>query len=106
MTASGSYDLQASHRDVTAEIQRLAAQAGSGWDKESRTLSWFGLAADAQSVRRRRQPPQTCSSRGLTTVIQWSEQQIPKAKCLYVCRVSCIVLRPAERPGCFCASRH
>jgi len=49
MTASGSYDLQASHRDVTAEIQRLAAQARSGWDKESRTLSWFGLK-DGMSV--------------------------------------------------------
>ncbi len=49
MTASGSYDLQTSHRDVTAEIQRLAAQARSGWDKESRTLSWFGLK-DGMSV--------------------------------------------------------
>lgn len=43
MTASGSYDKQASHRDVHAEIQRLAAQARLGWDKASRTLSWFGL---------------------------------------------------------------
>jgi ubiquinone/menaquinone biosynthesis C-methylase UbiE len=49
MTASGSYDLPASHRDVAAEIQRLAAQARSGWDKESRTLSWLGLK-DGMSV--------------------------------------------------------
>lgn len=43
MTASGSYDLHASHRDASAEIQRLAAQARSGWEKEARILSWFGL---------------------------------------------------------------
>jgi ubiquinone/menaquinone biosynthesis C-methylase UbiE len=43
MTASGSYDKHASHRDLDAEIQRLAAQARLGWGKESRTLSWFGL---------------------------------------------------------------
>lgn len=49
MTAAGSYDKHASHRDVTAEIQRLAAQARFGWDKESRTLSWFGLE-DSMSV--------------------------------------------------------
>ena len=49
MTASGSYDVHASHRDTHAEIQRLAAQARSGWDKESRTLSWFGLK-DGMSV--------------------------------------------------------
>jgi ubiquinone/menaquinone biosynthesis C-methylase UbiE len=49
MSASGSYDLHASHRDVTSEIQRLAAQARSGWAKESRTLMWFGLK-DGMSV--------------------------------------------------------
>ncbi len=49
MEAAGSYDQHASHRDVTAEIQRLAAQACLGWDKESRTLSWFGLE-DGMSV--------------------------------------------------------
>jgi ubiquinone/menaquinone biosynthesis C-methylase UbiE len=49
MSASGSYDLHASHRDVSSEIQRLAAQARSGWDKESRTLAWFGLQ-DGMSV--------------------------------------------------------
>ncbi len=49
MSASGSYHLPASHRDAQAEIERLAAQAYSGWDKESRTLSWFGLK-DGMSV--------------------------------------------------------
>jgi SAM-dependent methyltransferase len=43
MTTSGSYDLHALNRDATAEIQRLAAQARLGWDKESRTLCWLGL---------------------------------------------------------------
>ena len=43
MTASGSYDVRASHRDANAEIQRLAVQARVGWEKEARTLSWFGL---------------------------------------------------------------
>lgn len=43
MTASGSYDISESHRDVNAEIQRLAAQARLGWEKEARTLLWFGL---------------------------------------------------------------
>ena len=43
MTTSGSYDVQESHRDANAEIQRLAAQARLGWEKEERTLSWFGL---------------------------------------------------------------
>jgi len=49
MSASGSYHLPASPRDAQAEIERLAAQAHSGWDKESRTLSWFGLK-DGMSV--------------------------------------------------------
>jgi SAM-dependent methyltransferase len=43
MRASGSYHLPASSRDAHAEIERLAAQAHDGWDKESRMLSWFGL---------------------------------------------------------------
>ncbi len=43
MTTSGSYNVRASHRDVNAEIERLAAQARLGWEKEARTLSWFGL---------------------------------------------------------------
>jgi len=49
MAASGSYDLHASHRDAHAEIRRLAAQASSGWGKEARVLSWFGLQ-DGMSV--------------------------------------------------------
>lgn len=40
---TGSYDVHASHRDAGAEIQRLAAQARLGWEKEARTLFWFGL---------------------------------------------------------------
>jgi ubiquinone/menaquinone biosynthesis C-methylase UbiE len=49
MSASGSYNLPAAHREAQAEIERLAAQAHTGWDKESRTLSWFGLK-DGMSV--------------------------------------------------------
>lgn len=49
MTDSGSYDLHGSHRSVSAEIQRLAAQARLGWAKEARTLSWFGVQ-DGMSV--------------------------------------------------------
>ena len=54
MGASGSYNLPTSHRRAQAEIERLAAQAHSGWDKESRTLSWFGLK-DGMSVLETRQ---------------------------------------------------
>jgi len=43
MKSAGSYDKHASHRNVSAEIERLAAQARLGWDKEARTLLWFGL---------------------------------------------------------------
>ncbi len=43
MTRSGSYDIHKLHRDESAEIQRLAAQARLGWEKEVRTLSWSGL---------------------------------------------------------------
>lgn len=43
MTDSGSYNLPASAGDVATEIERLAAQARLGWDKEARALSWFGL---------------------------------------------------------------
>lgn len=49
MSASGSYNLPASQHDAQAEIERLAAQAHSGWDKEARTLAWFGLK-DGMSV--------------------------------------------------------
>jgi ubiquinone/menaquinone biosynthesis C-methylase UbiE len=43
MTTIGSYDVHSAHRDPDAEIKRLAAQAHLGWEKEARTLSWFGL---------------------------------------------------------------
>ncbi|MGE5223565.1 MAG: class I SAM-dependent methyltransferase [Omnitrophica WOR_2 bacterium] len=43
MSSSGSYDIQSQHRDANSEIQRLAAQARLGWEKEARTLTWFGL---------------------------------------------------------------
>jgi ubiquinone/menaquinone biosynthesis C-methylase UbiE len=49
MSAAGSYDLHNSHRSVDAEVRRLAAQARSGWAKEARMLSWFGLQ-DGMSV--------------------------------------------------------
>lgn len=49
MSASGSYKLPASQRDAQAEIARLASQAQSGWDKESRVLAWFGLK-DGMSI--------------------------------------------------------
>lgn len=49
MADSGSYDLHSSHRDTDTEIRRLATQAQSGWVKEARTLSWFGLR-DGMSV--------------------------------------------------------
>jgi ubiquinone/menaquinone biosynthesis C-methylase UbiE len=49
MSDSGSYNLPASQHAAQAEIERLAAQAHSGWDKEARTLSWFGLK-DGMSV--------------------------------------------------------
>lgn len=43
MTTSNSYNKHASHRSVDAEIERLAAQARLGWEKEARTLGWFGV---------------------------------------------------------------
>ena len=49
MKASGSYDVSASHRDSSAEVERLRAQALLSWEKEARTLAWFGLQ-DGMSV--------------------------------------------------------
>lgn len=49
MTTSGSYKLPSSSVAADAEIKRLAAQAQSGWEKEARNLSWFGLR-DGMSV--------------------------------------------------------
>jgi ubiquinone/menaquinone biosynthesis C-methylase UbiE len=49
MTAAGSYDKHASHRDLAAEIQRLAAQASLEWRKAARTLALFGVR-DGMSI--------------------------------------------------------
>lgn len=49
MSDSESYKRSSSSQAAQAEIERLAAQAQSGWDRESRRLSWFGLA-DGMSV--------------------------------------------------------
>jgi len=38
-----SYDVNRANRDRKTEVERLATQASLGWDKESRTLAWFGL---------------------------------------------------------------
>lgn len=43
MSKASSYDVHETHRDENAEIQRLAAQALLGWEKEARNLRWFGL---------------------------------------------------------------
>jgi len=48
MSDTGSYDKNV-HRDVQSELERLAAQATPGWNKESRTLSWLGLS-DGMSI--------------------------------------------------------
>jgi ubiquinone/menaquinone biosynthesis C-methylase UbiE len=49
MSASRSYDVAERHRTRDAEIERLAAQASLGWDKEIRTLEWFGFR-DGMSI--------------------------------------------------------
>ena len=38
-----SYIVDKANKNRIAEIQRLATQASLGWDKERRTLTWFGL---------------------------------------------------------------
>lgn len=43
MSTSGPHNVRGSRRDANTKIQRLAAQARLGWEKEARTLSWFGL---------------------------------------------------------------
>lgn len=43
MSKKGSYELPKSKQKAETEIKRLATQAQSGWDKEARMLSWFGL---------------------------------------------------------------
>lgn len=49
MTTSGSYNVRATQRDWKAEIERLAAQARLGWEKEARILLQAGLK-DGMSI--------------------------------------------------------
>ncbi len=49
MSEKGSYELPKNQSKAQTEIERLATQAQSGWDKEARMLSWFGLE-DGMSV--------------------------------------------------------
>lgn len=44
MAASGSYKASTYNLELDAEIQRLKAQVLLSWEKEARTLKWFGLA--------------------------------------------------------------
>jgi SAM-dependent methyltransferase len=44
-----SYDVARAHQSREAEIDRLAVQASLGWDKEIRTLEWFGFR-DGMSI--------------------------------------------------------
>ena len=49
MATSGSYDASRAHRGFDSEVERLRAQALLSWEKEARTLAWFGLQ-DGMSV--------------------------------------------------------
>ena len=44
MAAEGSYQASTYNLELDAEIQRLKAQVLLSWEKEARTLKWFGLA--------------------------------------------------------------
>jgi len=44
MTAEGSYQANTFNLEFEGEIQRLKAQVLLSWEKEARTLKWFGLA--------------------------------------------------------------
>ncbi|NJK68341.1 MAG: methyltransferase domain-containing protein [Microcoleus sp. CSU_2_2] len=44
MQPEGSYQASTYNLEFEAEIQRLKAQVLLSWEKESRTLKWFGLA--------------------------------------------------------------
>ena len=44
MPAKGSYQANTYSLEFEAEIQRLKAQVLLSWEKEARTLKWFGLA--------------------------------------------------------------
>lgn len=43
MIIPGSYNASRAHRDLNSEIQRLHTQVLLSWEKEARTLAWFGL---------------------------------------------------------------
>ena len=43
MTAEGSYQASTYNLEFEGEIQRLKAQVHLSWEKEARTLKWFGL---------------------------------------------------------------
>jgi len=49
MTKSGSYEASTTHPNLESEIQLLQAQVLLSWEKEARTLAWFGLQ-DGMSV--------------------------------------------------------
>ena len=44
MAAEGSYQASTYNLELDAEIQRLKGQVLLSWEKEARTLKWFGLA--------------------------------------------------------------
>ena len=44
MQAKSSYQANTYNLEFEAEIQRLKAQVLLSWEKEARTLKWFGLA--------------------------------------------------------------
>ena len=44
MPAEGSYQVSTYNLELEREIQRLKAQVLLSWEKEARTLKWFGLA--------------------------------------------------------------
>ena len=67
MSRSGSYTIPDSRQAAQAEIDRLAKQASSAWDKESRMLSWFGLN-DGMSVLEAGSGPGFTTERLLTLV--------------------------------------
>lgn len=46
MTTAGADDANTAHPNLKSEIQLLQVQALIGWEKESRTLAWFGLQDD------------------------------------------------------------
>lgn len=49
MTTRGAYNASSFNRDLDSEIQRLRAQVLLSWEKEARTLAWFGLQ-DGMSI--------------------------------------------------------